>query len=93
MTLTVVNLVNWDFQIDKWVEHGTVDNLSVYIALAQAFSMSFINDPRYRDGDKQKGARRKESVVTKASVCSIEACKGRIALYFSDVSCMVITGL
>lgn len=63
--------------MDERVKHGTIGNLSVYIVPTTFGPMRFINDPHYRDSDKQKGADRKGTVVRKARVHLTEVCKGK----------------
>lgn len=84
---TVSAFDKWALYMYKRVVHGTTGTLSVFIVPAMVCAMRVINDTRYRDGEHQKGAKRKGTIVIKAYVHLIESCKEKNDHYFYDVSC------
>lgn len=90
---TVADFHELDLNMDKRVEHCTIGTLPTYTVSAKFCSMRFINDPYYRDADKQKGSKEKVTVVMAANVHLIEAYTWNNARDLYDVSSMTMLAL
>lgn len=91
--VTVANFGKWALEMNKQIEDGAIGSLSVYIVPAMIFAMRFINDPRYKDVEEQKGAKGKGTDVKNANIHKTEESKGNNGHDFYDVSCMDMIAL
>lgn len=67
---------------------GTIGIMSVYIVPTRFCASRGLNDQRYRDSDKQNGAKGKSRALKRENVHPVEACQLNNTCVLYDVSCM-----